>query len=93
LKYLRVARELKYHENLYDFLARQLEAARIDKAKNGVVVQVVDKAVEPERKKRLLIVASTAALSCSLLCFAIVIREASAAKKIGLDRSSTSCNV
>jgi uncharacterized protein involved in exopolysaccharide biosynthesis len=58
-----VARELKYHEALYDFLARHLEAARIDEAKNAVVVQVVDSAVEPERKsspKRLLIVAITA---------------------------------
>ena len=45
LEYLRVARELKYHESLYDFLARQLEAARIDEAKNAVMVQVVDRAV------------------------------------------------
>src|SRR5215831_17816541 len=79
LEYLRVARELKYHEALYDFLARQLEAARIDEAKNPVVVQVVDKAVEPERKsspKRLLIVALTAALSFLVACFVVLVREA-----------------
>ena len=84
LEYLRVARELKYHEALYDFLARQLEAARIDEAKNAVVVQVVDKAVEPERKsspKRLLIVAITALLSFLLACFAVLIREAIRRKK------------
>ncbi len=60
VEYLRVARDLRYHESLYDFLARQLEAARIDEAKNAVVVQVVDRGVPPERKsspKRLLIVA------------------------------------
>jgi capsular polysaccharide biosynthesis protein len=84
LDYSRVARELKYHEALYDFLARPLEAARIDEAKNAVVVQVVDRAVEPERKsspKRLLIVAITAALSFLLVCFAILVREALGRKK------------
>jgi uncharacterized protein involved in exopolysaccharide biosynthesis len=50
LEYLRRARDLKYHETLYEFLSKQLEAARIDEAKDAVVVQVVDKAVEPERK-------------------------------------------
>ena len=84
LEYLRVARDLKYHEALYDFLARQLEAARIDEAKNAVVVQVVDRAVEPERKsspRRLLIVAITAALSFFLVCLAVLIREAIRRKK------------
>jgi uncharacterized protein involved in exopolysaccharide biosynthesis len=84
LEYLRVARELKYHEALYDFLARQLEAARIDEAKNAVVVQVVDKAVEPERKsspKRLLVVAITAALAFLSACFAVLVREAIRRKK------------
>ncbi len=50
LEYLRRARDLKYHEALYEFLNKQLEAARIDEAKDAVVVQVVDKAVVPERK-------------------------------------------
>jgi hypothetical protein len=81
---LRVAPELKYHEALYDFLARRLEAARIDEAKNAVVVQVVDKAVEPERKsspKRLLTIAITAAISFLLACFVILDREAIRRKK------------
>jgi tyrosine-protein kinase Etk/Wzc len=75
---------LKYHESLYDFLARQLEAARIDEAKNAVVVQVVDKAVEPERKsspKRLLIVAITASLAFLVICFAVLVREVIRRKK------------
>ena len=50
LEYLRRAREVKYHEALYDFLGKQLEAARIDEGQNAILVQVVDKAVEPERK-------------------------------------------
>ena len=51
-EYLRLARELKYHESLYDFHSRQLEVARIDEAKNAVLVQVVDRAVEPEKSRR-----------------------------------------
>ena len=66
IEYLQATRELKYHESLYDFLSRQLEAARIDEAKNAVLVQVVDRAVVPERKsspQRLLIVAVAAVLA------------------------------
>jgi len=79
LEYLQAARELKYHESLYDFLSRQLEAARIDEAKSAVVVQVVDKAVEPEKKsspQRLLIVAVTAWLSFLLVALGVLLREA-----------------
>jgi uncharacterized membrane protein YedE/YeeE len=81
---LGVARGLKYHEGLYDFLAPRREAARIDEAKNAVVVQVVGKAVEPERKsspKRLLIIAIAAALLFLLACFVILVRETIQRKK------------
>ena len=79
LEYLRVARDLKYHESLYDFLSRQLEAARLDEANNAVLVQVVDHAVEPERKsspQRVLIVAVTAVLTFLVVCFAVLVQEA-----------------
>ena len=78
LEYLQAARELKYHESLYDFLSRQLEAARIDEAKSAVVVQVVDKAVEPEKKsspRRLLIIAVTALLSFLVVALGTLVRE------------------
>lgn len=72
LEYLRRARDLKYHEALYEFLNKQLEAARIDEAKDAVVVQEVDKAVAPERKsgphRATIILLATAAaflLSCA----------------------------
>ena len=79
LEYIRVVRDLRYHESLYDFLGKQLEAARIDEAKNAVMVQVVDKAVPPERKsspKRLLIIAVTALASFLLSCLGVLIWEA-----------------
>jgi uncharacterized protein involved in exopolysaccharide biosynthesis len=71
VEYVRAARELRYFETLYDFLGKQLEAARIDESKNSVMVQVVDKAMPPERKsspKRMLIIAVTAVASFLLSC-------------------------
>ncbi|MGF7178854.1 GumC family protein [Tunturiibacter psychrotolerans] len=50
LEYVRRFRELKYHETLFDLLSRQYEAARIDEAKSAPIIQVVDKAVTPDKK-------------------------------------------
>jgi tyrosine-protein kinase Etk/Wzc len=50
LQYIRATRDLKYHEALYELLAKQYEAARIDEAKQAPVLQVVDRAVAPDRK-------------------------------------------
>jgi uncharacterized protein involved in exopolysaccharide biosynthesis len=50
LEYLRKYRDVKYHEALYEILAKQYEAARLDEAKAGGAVQIIDKAVIPERK-------------------------------------------
>src|SRR6266508_4174550 len=52
-------RDVKYYEFLYELLAKQYELAKIDEAKDATVVQVMDKAIEPDRKskpKRTLIV-------------------------------------
>lgn len=79
LEYIRRARDLKYHEALYEFLSKQLEAARLDEAKDAIVVQVVDKAVTPEKKsgpQRMLIVSITAVLAFLFSCFWILLREA-----------------
>jgi uncharacterized protein involved in exopolysaccharide biosynthesis len=50
LEFVRKYRDLKYHEALYEILAKQYEAARLDEAKAGGVVQIIDRAVVPERK-------------------------------------------
>ena len=78
LEYLRRARDLKYHETLYEFLGKQLEAARIDEAKDAVVVQVVDKAVPPERKSsphRLTIILVAALVAFLLSCAGVLVAE------------------
>ncbi|MGA2904134.1 MAG: GNVR domain-containing protein [Candidatus Korobacteraceae bacterium] len=79
LEYLRRSREVKYHEALYDFLGKQLEAARIDEGQNAILVQVVDTAVAPERKsgpKRLLIVLVSTMAAFLVACLAVLLREA-----------------
>jgi tyrosine-protein kinase Etk/Wzc len=50
LEYARKFREVKYHETLFELLAKQYEAARIDEAKAAPVIQVVDRAVPPDKK-------------------------------------------
>jgi len=69
LEYIRKLRDVKYYEAIFDILARQLELAKLDEAKEGGFIQVVDRAVPPGRKsfpKRLLITAAAAALAFSL---------------------------
>ena len=50
LEYARKLREVKYHDTLYELLARQREAARIDEAKSAPIVQVIDRAIPPDKK-------------------------------------------
>lgn len=50
LEYLRKLREVKYHESLFELLSKQYEAARIDEAKAAPIIQVVDRAVPPDKK-------------------------------------------
>ncbi len=50
LEYLRKMRDFRYHETLFELLAKQYEAARIDEARESPFVQVVDSAVVPDKK-------------------------------------------
>jgi tyrosine-protein kinase Etk/Wzc len=52
MEYLRKLRELKYNETLYELLVKQFELAKLDEARDAVVIQVIDRAVPPERKSR-----------------------------------------
>ena len=69
LEYVRAVRDVKYHEMLFELLAKQYEVARIDEAKEAPVIQVVDTAVPPEKRswppRTLLTVAG--AIACGLL--------------------------
>jgi len=51
-EYLRKMRDLKFNETLYEMLLKQYTVARLDEAKDAAVLQVVDRAVPPEKKER-----------------------------------------
>ncbi len=50
LDYVRKLREVKYNETLFEILARQFEVAKLDEAKEGAPIQVIDAAAVPDRK-------------------------------------------
>jgi len=56
-------RNVKYYETMYGLLAQQYETAKIDEAKDSAIIQVMDKAIEPDRKSKprrsLIVVLST----------------------------------
>ena len=50
LEYLRRLRDVRYQETLFEFMTRQYEMARVDEAKQGQMIQVVDPALIPDRR-------------------------------------------
>ncbi len=75
---LRLLRDVKYNETIFELLAKQYEIARIDEAREASLIQVLDKAVEPERKsrpKRALIVILTALVAGFLAVVWAIIKE------------------
>ena len=48
--FLRRQRDVQYHTLIFDLIARQFEAARLDEAKASPLIQVLDPAEPPERK-------------------------------------------
>jgi tyrosine-protein kinase Etk/Wzc len=49
LEYVRAVREMKYREAVYELMTREVEVARVDEARQGALVQVVDPALVPDR--------------------------------------------
>jgi len=79
LDYVRKLRDVKYNETIFELLAKQFEIAKIDEARQGSVVQVVDKAIAPDKKSspmRLLIVACCTAAGFVLAVFWALFSEA-----------------
>jgi tyrosine-protein kinase Etk/Wzc len=59
IEYIQKLRDVKYYETIFDLLARQYEVAKVDEARQGAMIQVVDRAIVPDRRsspKRTLIV-------------------------------------
>jgi tyrosine-protein kinase Etk/Wzc len=53
LEYVRKQREVKYHETLFELISKQYEAARLDESRDAPMLQVIDRAVIPDRKSGL----------------------------------------
>jgi tyrosine-protein kinase Etk/Wzc len=68
-EYVAKYRDFKYHETLFELMAKQYELARLDEAREGAVIQVVDAALPPEKKSkpRRALIMLLAALSVALL--------------------------
>jgi hypothetical protein len=50
LDYLRAEHEFLYRQTLFDMLLKQYDAAKLDEAKQGTVIQVVEPGIPPDRK-------------------------------------------
>src|SRR5205814_6803547 len=75
-------RDVKYYEFLYELLAKQYELAKIDEAKDATIIQILDKAVEPDRRSKprrtqIVLLSTIVALLASIVW--AFIREAAAA--------------
>lgn len=79
LYYLDAVRDLKYQEAIWEILAKQFESAKLDEAKDFPLIQVLDKAIPPEKKskpKRSLIVILALLVAFFLAVIWAFIREA-----------------
>jgi cyclase len=50
MEYIRAYREVKYHETIFELLAKQYELAKMDEVRDAAVIQVLDAAIPPENK-------------------------------------------
>lgn len=94
LENIKVLRNVKYYQMLYELLAKQYELARLDEAKDPGIIQVLDRAVTPERKFRpkraiMVILAALGGLFLSLIWIALLeIRSRVSSNDAASDRLS-----
>jgi tyrosine-protein kinase Etk/Wzc len=53
MEYLRAEHELKYRQAMFDLLLKQYDAAKLDESKDAAIIQVVEPAIEPDRRSSL----------------------------------------
>jgi tyrosine-protein kinase Etk/Wzc len=78
LEYLRKYRDLRYKETVYELLTKELEIAKLDEAREGEIVQIVDPAVAPDKKStphRTLIVMGATFLAFFVAIFFVIVRR------------------
>lgn len=78
LEYARSLREVKYQETLFELFSKQFELAKVDEAKQGSLVQILDVAVAPDKKsgpKRLILVLLSGSVAALLVLCYVFLRE------------------
>ena len=82
MEYVRKLRDVKYYETIAELIAKQFEMAKLDEARQGSIVQVIDVAVAPDKRsfpRRTLTVALAAICGFFLVCgwclFAVKVRR------------------
>jgi tyrosine-protein kinase Etk/Wzc len=78
VEYVRKLRDVKYNETIFEILARQFELAKLDEAKEGALIQVVDPAIVPDFKsspKRALITIGATLFGLFIGIFVALFRE------------------
>jgi tyrosine-protein kinase Etk/Wzc len=77
--YITKYREFKYHETLFELFSKQFELAKVDEAREGAVIQVLDGATAPEKKskpkKAIIAIMASLASGFAMLLF-IFVRQA-----------------
>jgi len=71
MEYVRKLRDVKYYETITELIAKQFEMAKLDEARQGAVIQVVDAAVTPDKRsfpKRTITVILAALLGFFFAC-------------------------
>lgn len=79
LEYVRRQREVKYHEVLFELIAKQYEAARLDESRESPLLQIVDQATIPDKKSgppRMLLLLGAAFLGAFLGAIWVLLRRA-----------------
>lgn len=74
---LALLRDVKYHEAIFESLARQYEVAKIDESRDSPVIQVLDKAIEPDfrsrpKRVRIVLMATVAGMFLGIACALLV---------------------
>ena len=81
MEYLRRYRDLKYNETVFELLAKEFEVAKLDEAREGSIIQVVDAAVPPDIRsfpQRTLIVIGVTIFGFFVAAFWVFVRDMSA---------------
>jgi uncharacterized protein involved in exopolysaccharide biosynthesis len=91
MDYARKLRDVKYQETIFEVLAKQYESAKLDEARQGAVIQVVDPAVVPDKHvapKRILIILG--AMIAGLLLGVLIVLSQQFLARVRRDKSNGS---